>query len=692
MHRFWTSLWETLAAEALKKKREEEEEFKKKREEEEEQKQKDEAAASTSDTPEMGSSVHSSVHGSIHSSIHGSMHSSNSNVNSMFNNILETYRKVVSKYLTDYQLRASSEQQQKHQQEDSLSLFSIVWSAHSLVSVKPKAALLMSGLPPEERDFLFPHELACLVLLESACNSENAVSVAATTSSSSSTDTAQEQKECEDGANDNEKINYKTKYNKAQSPFFPLLVKASLTALQRATPQPHEQVVVLDFIEESVLPGMLGPEKHAQLLEAVQSGGIPDEIRRSVEDAVQEWTSVYSTATGDGTAVNHVLDPLLLFSSTFRDKDKKKIFLKQLSAATAAAADDLGRLSPSDLLLPAQRGSPLNPPFARPLPLPAFPLCGYEEDDFEALTADEEAELLEYLNAELAWCTPTCQRLLLLPDDEDEDLVATEHFFEVLELLRTQAFDKPLAPNERRQVMELLGSDNYKNNSADGSNESNSRIHSIDRATADNDDVAHRLVRESGLAPQNLPRLVEHNPLVAHECLLRILQSAPEDEKNEYLSSLVGMDMSLHSMEVVNRLAMHNANVNNNNAPVAASTSGGGGSSSSSNQGKKQRQRSQQQQQQSQSNSDSNKAAPLLHPEYIHLFIGSCIASCENIQDRHAQNRLVRLVCVFIQSLLRNKIVETEDIFFEVQSFCVAFSRIREASALFKTLKQQHGG
>jgi CCR4-NOT transcription complex subunit 11 len=145
---------------------------------------------------------------------------------------------------------------------------------------------------------------------------------------------------------------------------------------------------------------------------------------------------------------------------------------------------------------------------------------------------------------------------------------------------------------------------------------------------------------------------------------------------------LVGMDMSLHSLEVVNRLATHNMSA----AEAAATATAALGGTI----GKKNSGRSISSLLPSAPTNTSRKA--LLHPEYIHLFIGSCIASCENIPDRHTQNRLVRLVCVFIQSLLRNKIVETEDIYFEVQAFCVEFSRIREASSLYKSLKQQHGG
>jgi hypothetical protein len=135
-------------------------------------------------------------------------------------------------------------------------------------------------------------------------------------------------------------------------------------------------------------------------------------------------------------------------------------------------------------------------------------------------------------------------------------------------------------------------------------------------------------------SPNKLPELIENNPRVAVEFVLKVLSCLQRDE---YLVHLVKTDITLHSIEVVKELST--------TLPV----------------------------------------------EFLQSYINHCISSCGNIKNNFKQNRSVRLVCVFLKNLIRNKIISaqdcTQDLFFQIQSFCIEFSKIKEAAEVFTLLK-----
>lgn len=370
------------------------------------------------------------------------------------------------------------------------------------------------------------------------------------------------------------------------SPLYPLLIhhvlmklytqnhtNKSLTNHAKAPMMPGESEILLKLTDD-FLPAIVGPDGTDKLLSNLEKGPCPIDDVSLVwfHEAILDWI----TQKMDHSCVS----PIIYIHGDASHEELARL-VERHQPPTLTKEELWSPLPPMEL------------PFARPLPPPLLPTMGFSDDDY-AGGEREDADLLEFLHSELIWLTPTNLRLQLLPQEDD--------FRHVMELLRDVAFKAPLSTLEEGQALAAL---------------------------QDNP----RLLLDSGLSPRTLTDLVEHNPLLAHECMVRILQEDDPQQTNDYLSALVTMDMSLHSMEVVNRLA------------------------------------------------------PQLHPEFLHLFISNCIVSCENHPERPAQNRLIRLVCVFLQSLIRNNLIPVEDVFYEVQAFCIEFSRIREAAALFKLLK-----
>ncbi|KAJ6852223.1 CCR4-NOT transcription complex subunit 11-like [Iris pallida] len=140
-----------------------------------------------------------------------------------------------------------------------------------------------------------------------------------------------------------------------------------------------------------------------------------------------------------------------------------------------------------------------------------------------------------------------------------------------------------------------------------------------------------QLVYCCGITPGKLQELVENNPTIAAAILIYLRNSA---EISEYFEVLVNMDTSLYSLEVVSRLT----------------------------------------------------TAVEVPTDFLHRYIKKCISFCEKIEENYMQKRLVRLVSVFLQSLIRNK-CDLQAIVAEVREFCRKFPKIKEASSLNSLLK-----
>ncbi len=209
-----------------------------------------------------------------------------------------------------------------------------------------------------------------------------------------------------------------------------------------------------------------------------------------------------------------------------------------------------------------------------------------------------------------------------------------------------------------------------------------------------------------GLTPERFPELVENNPVIATEILLLFMKasllsnttnSSTSEEGSEQSSSLKTPSTSSSSSSTANTLTSLTKAAASKDAKESSSEGGGGGGTLPEVSGA----------------TITDYFAVLVNmevsvhslevvnrltttvelpSEFLHNYVSNCIQTCFNYKEKYMQNRLVRLVCVFLQSIIRRKIIDLKAIFLEVESFCVDFSRIREAAALFRLMKQISSG
>ena len=143
------------------------------------------------------------------------------------------------------------------------------------------------------------------------------------------------------------------------------------------------------------------------------------------------------------------------------------------------------------------------------------------------------------------------------------------------------------------------------------------------------------LIFNIGMTPQRLPSLVINNPHVAFELLIIMTNTT---QITKYYDALSGMKLSPNTLEVFNRL--------------------------------------------------SNFVE--LPQEFIQIFLKNCMNQCRNSTETKVnKNRMVRLVCVFLQSIIKSRMINLQDVFIDVQAFCIEFSSIKEANGIYKMLQSE---
>eukprot|EP01017_Pseudomicrothorax_dubius_P036031 TRINITY_DN5123_c0_g1_i1.p1 TRINITY_DN5123_c0_g1~~TRINITY_DN5123_c0_g1_i1.p1 ORF type:complete len:230 (+),score=51.21 TRINITY_DN5123_c0_g1_i1:660-1349(+) len=146
-----------------------------------------------------------------------------------------------------------------------------------------------------------------------------------------------------------------------------------------------------------------------------------------------------------------------------------------------------------------------------------------------------------------------------------------------------------------------------------------------------------KVSREIGIDTNCLPQLTEMNVKVAAGLLISI---ASQPQIKDYLEKFFSMEISMSSMELITLLA----------------------------------------------------AETDLPQEFIKNYILYSIEFCTKFKNAKEKdkpsNKVIRAFSVFVKGLIKHDNFNPRDIITELQAFCIEFTTVPEANALFKILKQ----
>ena len=148
------------------------------------------------------------------------------------------------------------------------------------------------------------------------------------------------------------------------------------------------------------------------------------------------------------------------------------------------------------------------------------------------------------------------------------------------------------------------------------------------------------LVHHIRLTSQKLPQLVEKNPTVAIAVVSSLVNSG---QFSGYLTALGNMDVSLHSLLVMNKVAR-----------VLETPMG-----------------------------------------FPHVYVHRCFIHCRETSDQVIRRRNVQLLCTFLECLMSRKVwsVQTvKDEYMEMEPFCLEYRGLKEAASLLQVVKSLEDG